>query len=193
MICFIQWRVGQLPNGRAELYQRIVATYLVALDRARKTQTSFTPDKMAYDFDDIKFWLGKLAWQMQCGQLISTTIEGAETDPHYEIKEVEIQSSDDDSENETIYEPIARITTIYQTQLCQFFATQLHDIIFGDFDENVRQQEAINEAEKLITFLKNRTGFLIPKGQQTNPDTNQNEDFFPLAIYPFRNISRHSI
>lgn len=180
MICFIQWRVGQLPNGRAELYQRIVATYLVALDRARKTEVAYTPENSAYNFDDIKLWLGKLAWQMQCDALISVTYDNADDDPHYKFKPHDL---------DFFLEP-GRETTVYQSDLCRFFASQLTHVICTRKD--IREAtdglpyKARLEAEKLIDFLKKRTGFLIPKGQGQKNEDSPIEDFFSFSHLSFQ-------
>ncbi len=180
MICFIQWRVGQLPNGRAELYQRIVATYLVALDRARKTEVAYTPENSAYNFDDIKLWLGKLAWQMQCSKLLSLGYEKADDDPHYKFKPDEL---------DFFLDP-GRETTIYQSDLCRFFASQLTHVICSrkDIKDAVDglPKKARIEAEKLIDFLKKRTGFLIPKGQAQKDENAPIEDFFSFSHLSFQ-------
>lgn len=188
MICFIQWRVGQLPNGRAELYQRIVATYLVALDRARKTDVGFTPDKMAYDFDDIKLWLGKLAWQMQCGKIVSQSINNADNDPQITfVEETYVEENNEgDVDVHLSREVQQRLTIVWQSELLSFFASQLADIICDSCDGNEFPHKALLEAEKLITFLKKRTGFLIPKGQQLNPETNKTEEFFSFSHLSFQ-------
>lgn len=180
MICFIQWRVGQLPNGRAELYQRIIATYLVALDRARKTEVAYTPDNAAYDFDDIKLWLGKLAWQMQCGKLTSQDVDSADDDPQ----------AFEDSSKYRINLQGSRLTYAYQSELCRFFASQLSHVICNSHDIDQAKgelpQKAVKEAEKLIDFLKKRTGFLIPKGQKKNENSNKHEEFFSFSHLSFQ-------
>jgi internalin A len=63
IICFIHARRGRLPDGRAELYQRIAETYLVALDRARGLR--FRNRTLGFDFKDLHTWLGKIAYKMQ--------------------------------------------------------------------------------------------------------------------------------
>lgn len=63
MICFIHSRRGRLPDGRAELYQRIAETYLTSLDRARGLK--FLGREFNYDYLDLSEWLGKLALQLQ--------------------------------------------------------------------------------------------------------------------------------
>ncbi|MCY7296274.1 NACHT domain-containing protein [Alteromonas sp. a30] len=185
MICFIQWRVGQLPNGRAELYQRIIATYLVALDRARKTEVGFTADNMEYHFDDIKLWLGKLAWQMQCANLLSLNLENADADPVYPHDENSIG----------FIFGTRRDTTIYQSDLTRFFAVQLAQVICSEEElDEVESTEdpdslpasAVKEAEKLIDFLKKRTGFLIPKGIGQKSEDAPPEDFFSFSHLSFQ-------
>lgn len=63
MICFIHARRGRLPDGRAELYQRIAETYLTGLDKARGV--NFLGREFNYDYLDLSEWLGKLALQLQ--------------------------------------------------------------------------------------------------------------------------------
>jgi Leucine-rich repeat (LRR) protein len=63
MICFIHSRRGRLPDGRAELYQRISETYLTSLDRARGIK--FRDQEFNYDYLDLCEWLGKLALKLQ--------------------------------------------------------------------------------------------------------------------------------
>ncbi|MGZ8942397.1 MAG: NACHT domain-containing protein [Methylobacter sp.] len=63
MICFIHSRRGRLPDGRAELYQRIAETYLTSLDRARGLK--FRDREFNYDYLDLCEWLGKLALKLQ--------------------------------------------------------------------------------------------------------------------------------
>ena len=63
MICFIHSRRGKLPDGRAELYQRITETYLTSLDRARNL--TFYGKEFNYDYLDLCDWLGKLALKLQ--------------------------------------------------------------------------------------------------------------------------------
>jgi internalin A len=64
MICFIHSRRGRLPDGRAELYQRIAETYLTNLDRARGIN-KFRDREFNYDYLDLSEWLGKLALKLQ--------------------------------------------------------------------------------------------------------------------------------
>ncbi|MDH3348485.1 MAG: leucine-rich repeat domain-containing protein [Desulfobulbaceae bacterium] len=63
MICFIHARRGSLPDGRAELYERISQTYLTGLDRARGL--SFRGGELSFDYYDLSDWLGHLALEMQ--------------------------------------------------------------------------------------------------------------------------------
>ncbi|MDQ6975568.1 MAG: NACHT domain-containing protein, partial [Mariprofundaceae bacterium] len=63
MICFIHARRGRLPDGRAELYERIAETYLVTLDSARRIQ--FKERDMRVDYEDISEGLAHLALSMQ--------------------------------------------------------------------------------------------------------------------------------
>jgi internalin A len=63
MICFIHARRGRLPDGRAELYQRIAETYLVSLDKARGI--NFKGQELNFDYHDLCQWLGKIAWELQ--------------------------------------------------------------------------------------------------------------------------------
>jgi internalin A len=63
MICFIHARRGRLPDGRAELYQRIAETYLTGLDKARGVK--FLGREFNYDYLDLSEWLGKLALNLQ--------------------------------------------------------------------------------------------------------------------------------
>ncbi len=63
MICFIHARRGRLPDGRAELYQRIAETYLVSLDKARGLK--FKGQTLNLDYHDLSQWLGKIAWELQ--------------------------------------------------------------------------------------------------------------------------------
>lgn len=60
MICFIHARRGRLPDGRAELYQRIAETYLVSLDTARGISTL-----SRFDYADRSQWLAAIALTMQ--------------------------------------------------------------------------------------------------------------------------------
>lgn len=64
MICFIHARRGRLPDGRAELYQRIAETYLVALDTARGI-SQCSDNELTFDFKDRSDWLSTIAYTMQ--------------------------------------------------------------------------------------------------------------------------------
>ena len=59
MMCFIHARRGRLPDGRAELYQRIAETYLVSLDAARGINST------RFDYRDRSEWLSEIALTMQ--------------------------------------------------------------------------------------------------------------------------------
>ncbi|MCX7099433.1 MAG: NACHT domain-containing protein [Methylococcales bacterium] len=59
MMCFIHARRGRLPDGRAELYQRIAETYLVSLDAARGISST------SFDYRDRCEWLSEIALTMQ--------------------------------------------------------------------------------------------------------------------------------
>ena len=63
MICFIHARRGRLPDGRAELYQRIAETYLVSLDKARGLKHK--GQDLNFDYHDLCLWLGDIAWTLQ--------------------------------------------------------------------------------------------------------------------------------
>ena len=65
MICFIHARRGRLPNGRAELYQRIAETYLVTLDAARNISPYRGDSQISFDYADRSEWLSALALTMQ--------------------------------------------------------------------------------------------------------------------------------
>ncbi|NOR71467.1 MAG: NACHT domain-containing protein [Methylomarinum sp.] len=64
MICFIHARRGRLPDGRAELYQRISETYLISLDTARGLKFK-DREELQFDYIDLCEWLGKIALTMQ--------------------------------------------------------------------------------------------------------------------------------
>lgn len=144
MICFIQWRRGQLPNGRAELYQRIVSTYLVQLDQARRKDAGYSHQDLPFDYEDMEYWIAKLAWHMQCGDLKEESLTQTKCSAPFE-----------ELEN--------RITSITASNLQLFFAAHIASIT-GDEDS------ANNDAEQLIEFIKKRTGFLIPKGLEGNEE-----------------------
>ncbi|NOQ14180.1 MAG: NACHT domain-containing protein [Methyloprofundus sp.] len=63
MISFIHARRGRLPDGRAELYQRISETYLISLDTARGIQ--FKGRELQFDYIDLCEWLSRIAQIMQ--------------------------------------------------------------------------------------------------------------------------------
>jgi len=63
MICFIHARRARLPNGRAELYQRIAETYLISLDKARGLQ--FKAEELSFDYHDFSAWLADIAYTLQ--------------------------------------------------------------------------------------------------------------------------------
>jgi internalin A len=63
MICFIHARRGRLPDGRAELYQRIAETYLVSLDKARGVK--FKDHELRFDYYDLTEWLATIAYTLQ--------------------------------------------------------------------------------------------------------------------------------
>jgi len=63
MICFIHARRGRLPDGRAELYQRIAETYLVSLDNARGLK--FKDRELRFDYYDLTEWLAEIAYTLQ--------------------------------------------------------------------------------------------------------------------------------
>jgi internalin A len=63
MICFIHARRGRLPDGRAELYQRIAETYLVSLDKARGLK--FKDRELRFDYYDLTEWLAEIAYTLQ--------------------------------------------------------------------------------------------------------------------------------
>ena len=64
MLCFIHTRHGSLPDGRAELYQRISETYLTQLDRARGIEFN-QGQPLTFDYTDLSNWLADLALKMQ--------------------------------------------------------------------------------------------------------------------------------
>lgn len=63
MICFIHARRGRLPDGCAELYQRIAETYLVSLDKARGVK--FKDHELRFDYYDLTEWLANIAYTLQ--------------------------------------------------------------------------------------------------------------------------------
>lgn len=143
MICFIQQRRGRLPNGRAELYQKIIETYLVSMDRARGIENNFI-DSEDFDYTDIRNWLAKLAYGMQLGKL-SELLNNAENDG---IQLVNLCFDKD----------VPRSTSLTENELTRFFTKELEEV----YAETKKCQQT---AEKLIDYIKRRTGFLIDRGQ----------------------------
>ena len=146
LICFIQWRRGRLPHGRAELYQRIVGTYLESMDKARRLEHKLGHE---YDYQDIKNWLSKLAYFMHAGDLC--------------LPEKNIVSFDE-AELEDAREYLPKLKpkrnssffTVKESQLKLFLELQLSEII---------EVDSLSEhSNNLVDYLQNRTGFLIPKG-----------------------------
>jgi hypothetical protein len=146
LICFIQLRRGKLPNGRAELYQRIVETYLVAMDKARAITNQLGDE---YDYQDIKNWLGKLALQMQAGQLVLDGVKEALAEQD--------QDKLDDLRHEYPAIGKERLLQLSESQLSVFLQLQLSEVVAFD--------QLSQHAGQVITYIKNRTGFLIPRGQ----------------------------
>ncbi len=172
LICFIQWRRGKLPNGRAELYQRIVETYLVAMDRARQMEAQLSDE---YDYQDIKNWLGKLALQLHSGELICA----GEQAQLAKLSEDKLETL---RHQEAEIKP-QRLTQLSEGELREFLQLQLTEVVETD-----RLQE---QSEQLIDFIKKRTGFLIPKGQING------EEYFAFSHLSFQEyfaayrISKH--
>ncbi|WP_125716784.1 NACHT domain-containing protein [Pseudoalteromonas rubra] len=148
LICFIQWRRGQLPDGRAELYQRIVGTYLESMDKVRNMAPDFNDH---YDYKDIRNWLGKLAFCMHAGDLC--------------LPEDSLDSlSDDEEKLEALREALPVIGQ--QDMLLQISQTELEAFLALQLSEVMSVQDAKRQCIKLIDYLKCRTGFIIPKGQE---------------------------
>ncbi|MBB1365137.1 NACHT domain-containing protein [Pseudoalteromonas sp. SR44-5] len=144
LICFIQWRRGRLPHGRAELYQRIVGTYLESMDKARRLEHKLGRE---YDYQDIKNWLSKLAYFMHAGDLC--------------LPEKSIVSFDEaelEEARERLPKPNRNSSffTVKESQLKLFLELQLSEIIDVD--------SLSEHSNNLVDYLQNRTGFLIPKG-----------------------------
>jgi internalin A len=150
LICFILWRRGKLPNGRAELYQRIVETYLVTMDRVRLLARELSDE---YDFQDIKNWLAKLALQMQAGNVF--VMDNA-------LLSINDESVLEDLRNEFPEFKDERLLQISQPQLEGFIQLQLTEAVDSS---NVR-----THCTQLINYISTRTGFLIPKGQIDNEE-----------------------
>ncbi|CAM5220865.1 leucine-rich repeat domain-containing protein [Alishewanella longhuensis] len=142
MICFIQQRRGRLPNGRAELYQKIIETYLVSMDRARGIENNFI-DSEDFDYTDIRNWLAKLAYLMQLGKL---TVFLHNPDECVLAEEILFDNA------------VPRNTSLKESELNRFFARELEEVY-----EN--QSKCEQTAKKLIDYIKRRTGFLIDRGQ----------------------------
>lgn len=162
LICFIQWRRGKLPNGRAELYQRIVETYLVAMDRARLLTHELSDE---YDYQDIKNWLGKLAFNMQAGDLKLHT----GTLSNYNEEELEELEGFRNVLPEISRE---RMLQVSEGDLNKFFQLRLTEVI--------NSSELEKHAKIIIDYLKNRTGFLIPRGMVDG------EEFFGFSHLSFQ-------
>ncbi len=144
LICFIQWRRGRLPHGRAELYQRIVGTYLESMDKARRLEHKLSHE---YDYQDIKNWLSKLAYFMHAGDLCL---------PDKNI--VSFDEAELEEARECLPKPNLNSSffTVKESQLKLFFELQLSEIIDVD--------SLSEHSNNLVDYLQNRTGFLIPKG-----------------------------
>lgn len=152
LICFILYRRGKLPNGRAELYQRIVETYLVTMDKVRRIKKELSEE---YDYHDIKSWLAKLALQMQTGTSlnIDTGRIGSFSDEKLESYRINIPKIDSDGE---------RLLQVSEQELKCFFSIQL--------TEAVERSTISKHSSQLIEYIKHRTGFLIPRGQLQNKE-----------------------
>jgi len=145
MICFIQQRRGRLPNGRAELYQKIIETYLVSMDRARGIENNFI-DSEDFDYTDIRNWLAKLAYVMQLGKLNELLGNASNNGIQVEILNFDSETP--------------RCTSLTESELRRFFAKELEEV-YSDINK------CHQTAEKLIDYIKRRTGFLIDRGQDT--------------------------
>ena len=150
LICFILFRRGKLPNGRAELYQRIVETYLVTMDRVRSINRELSDE---YDYHDIKNWLGKLALQMQAGNILAKSTFEFEKLSENELDELREQTSEIKEE---------RLLQIDEHTLKSFLNLQL--------TEAVECKSVSQHSEQLIDYIKHRTGFIIPRGQVDNDE-----------------------
>ncbi|MGI2178486.1 leucine-rich repeat domain-containing protein [Shewanella frigidimarina] len=159
MICFIQHRRGRLPNGRAELYQKIIETYLVSMDRARGIENDFI-DSEDFDYTDIRNWLAKMAYAMQLGKL-NELLDNPNASP--------IESLCFESE-------VSRSTSLTETELLQFFTHELEEV----YEDKKKCQVT---AEKLIDYIKRRTGFLIDRGQDAEQG---NETVFAFSHLSFQ-------
>lgn len=159
MICFIQQRRGRLPNGRAELYQKIIETYLVSMDRARGIKNHFI-DSEDFDYTDIRNWLAKLAYAMQLGKL--SELLGKTSNNNVQIENLYFDNE------------VSRVTSLTESELTRFFAKELEEVYE---DKDTCQQTA----KSLIDYIKRRTGFLIDRGQ----DAEQGHE----AVFAFSHLS----
>lgn len=159
MICFIQQRRGRLPNGRAELYQKIIETYLVSMDRARGIKNHFI-DSEDFDYTDIRNWLAKLAYAMQLGKL--SELLGKTGNNNVQIENLYFDNE------------VSRVTSLTESELTRFFAKELEEVYE---DKDTCQQTA----KSLIDYIKRRTGFLIDRGQ----DAEQGHE----AVFAFSHLS----
>ncbi|MCU8016424.1 leucine-rich repeat domain-containing protein [Shewanella sp. SM72] len=159
MICFIQQRRGRLPNGRAELYQKIIETYLVSMDRARGIKNNFI-DSEDFDYTDIRNWLAKLAYAMQLGKL--SELLGNTGDNNVQIENLYFDND------------ISRVTSLTESELTRFFAKELEEV----YEDKDKCQKT---AKNLIDYIKRRTGFLIDRGQ----DAEQGHE----AVFAFSHLS----
>ncbi|SUI61432.1 leucine-rich repeat domain-containing protein [Shewanella morhuae] len=159
MICFIQQRRGRLPNGRAELYQKIIETYLVSMDRARGIKNNFI-DSEDFDYTDIRNWLAKLAYAMQLGKL----------------SELLGKTGNNNAQIENLYfdNDVSRVTSLTESELTRFFAKELEEV----YENKDKCQQT---AKSLIDYIKRRTGFLIDRGQ----DAEQGHE----AVFAFSHLS----
>ncbi|MCU8006580.1 NACHT domain-containing protein [Shewanella sp. SM87] len=159
MICFIQQRRGRLPNGRAELYQKIIETYLVSMDRARGIKNNFI-DSEDFDYTDIRNWLAKLAYAMQLGKL--SELLGKTGNNNVQIENLYFDND------------VSRVTSLTESELTRFFAKELEEV----YEDKGKCQKT---AKNLIDYIKRRTGFLIDRGQ----DAEQGHE----AVFAFSHLS----
>ncbi|MCT7945001.1 NACHT domain-containing protein [Shewanella septentrionalis] len=159
MICFIQQRRGRLPNGRAELYQKIIETYLVSMDRARGIKNHFI-DSEDFDYTDIRNWLAKLAYAMQLGKL--SELLGKTGNNNVQIENLYFDNE------------VGRVTSLTESDLTRFFAKELEEV----YEDKDKCQQT---AKSLIDYIKRRTGFLIDRGQ----DAEQGHE----AVFAFSHLS----
>ncbi|NLQ21845.1 NACHT domain-containing protein [Shewanella sp. S-1] len=159
MISFIQQRRGRLPNGRAELYQKIIETYLVSMDRARGIKNNFI-DSEDFDYTDIRNWLAKLAYAMQLGKL--SELLGKTGNNSVQIEKLYFDNE------------VGRVTNLTESELTRFFAKELEEV----YEDKDKCQQT---AKSLIDYIKRRTGFLIDRGQ----DAKQGHE----AVFAFSHLS----